>query len=360
MQTNNRQYIELTHGKVELPVFMPVGTKGSVKGMPPFVLKELGVDIILGNTYHLYLRPGHDLIKTFGGLHKFIAWDRPILTDSGGFQVFSLSKIRKITEEGALFSSHIDGSKHMLTPELSMQIQDALGSDIRMVFDECPPHDADKTYIKKSLDLTTRWAKRCKDEWERLGAKDKLFGIVQGGMFDDMRKESIQKLQEIGFSGYAIGGLSVGESKQQMYDALEALMPHMPKDNPTYLMGVGEPEDLIFAISKGVKMFDCVIPTRNARNAGLFTFNGKISIKNAKYKEDQNPVEAGCDCYACQNFSAGYLRHLFLSKELLSYYLNTVHNLRFFMRLMDKIKKSLFEGNFDKFSAEFLKNYLGK
>lgn len=349
--------LETDHGPIDLPVFMPVGTRATVKAVPPNMLDELGVQIILGNTYHLYLRPGHELIKKLGGLHKFMSWNKPLLTDSGGYQVFSLSALRKITEEGATFKSHLDGSVHKLTPELSMVIQDVLGSDIRMVFDECPPHDADLSYIKKSLDLTTRWAKRSKDEWEKLGGKDKLFGIVQGGLHKELRKESLERLLEIGFDGYAVGGLSVGESKEQMYEILYFLGELLPQHSPTYLMGVGEPEDILFAVKNSILMFDCVVPTRNARNGCLFTFNGKISIKNSKYKEDEGPLEPGCNCYTCRTFSRAYLRHLFTCGELLSYYLNTVHNLNFFMRFMEKIRSSIQTNGFELFHKEFLKNY---
>lgn len=348
------------HGSVELPVFMPVGTKGTVKAVPPSMLKELDVRIILGNTYHLFLRPGHKLVEKMGGLHKFMGWDGPILTDSGGFQVFSLNDLRKIKEEGVEFRSHIDGSKHYLTPELSMQIQNSLGSDIRMVFDECPAYGADKKYLNKSLELTSRWALRCKQEWERLGSKGKLFGIVQGGMHADLREKSLHQLLEIGFDGYALGGFSVGEPKNEMYDTLGLTMENMlPKvaQLPVYLMGVGEPEDILFAVKQGVQMFDCVIPTRNARNGGLYTFGGKISIKQARYLEDPAPIEEDCDCYACRNFSRAYLRHLYMSGELLSYYLNTVHNLRFFMRFMDKLRDALKNDRYDDFYADFLNNY---
>jgi queuine tRNA-ribosyltransferase len=251
-------------------------------------------------------------------------WDGPILTDSGGFQVFSLANLRKIEEDGVMFQSHIDGSKHYLTPELSIQIQNSLGSDIKMVFDECPPHDADNSYIKKSLELTTRWAKRSKTQWEKLGSNGKLFGIIQGGMNKELRLDSLRQLVDIDFPGYAIGGLSVGESKEMMYEIIEFITQHTLKDKPLYLMGVGEPEDILFAVKHGIEMFDCVIPTRNARNGSLFTFNGKISIKQARYTEDFTPIDENCDCYTCRNFSKAYLRHLYISKELLAYYLNTV------------------------------------
>jgi len=349
--------LETIHGDIELPVFMPVGTKGTVKAVPPSMLKELEVKIILGNTYHLFLRPGHELIKKLGGLHKFMAWDGPILTDSGGFQVFSLTALRKITEDGVWFRSHIDGTKYFLTPELSIQIQDALGADVKMVFDECPAYGSDRNYIEKSLSLTTRWAKRSKEEWERLGKNGHLFGIVQGGMEKDLRLRSLQELMEIGFSGYAIGGLSVGEPKEVMYETLDYLMQHVKTPQPVYLMGVGEPEDLLFAVKRGVQMFDCVIPTRNARNGSLYTFNGKISIKQARYIDDPKPLEEGCDCYTCRNFSRAYLRHLYTSGEILSSYLNTVHNLRFFMRFMQNVRNSMEKGTFDNFYADFLNNY---
>jgi len=349
--------LKTAHGDIELPVFMPVGTKGTVKAVPPSMLHELEVKVILGNTYHLFLRPGHELIKKLGGLHKFMAWDGPILTDSGGFQVFSLSQLRKITEEGVWFRSHIDGTKYFLTPEVSIQVQDALGADIKMVFDECPAYGSERKYVEESVSLTTRWAKRSKEEWERLGSNGHLFGIIQGGMHKDLRLRSLKELMEIGFSGYAIGGLSVGEPKEIMYETLDAMMQELRTPLPIYLMGVGEPEDILFAVKRGVQMFDCVIPTRNARNGSLFTFNGKISIKQARYFDDPRPLEEACDCYVCRNFSRAYLRHLYLSKEILSAYLNTVHNLRFFMRFMQKIRSSMEKGVFDDFYADFLNNY---
>jgi queuine tRNA-ribosyltransferase len=346
------------HGDIELPVFMPVGTKATVKAVPPVTLKELDVRIILANTYHLFLRPGHELIKKMGGLHKFMSWQGPILTDSGGFQVFSLTDLRKITEEGVFFRSHIDGSKHFLSPETSIQVQDAIGADIKMVFDECPSHKHDRDYLKKSLELTSRWAIRSKLEWERLGSNGLLFGIVQGGMEKDLREESLKQLLDIDFSGYALGGFSVGESKDLMYETLSHISSKMDKiEKPIYLMGVGEPEDILFSVKNGVQMFDCVIPTRNARNGSLYTFDGKISIKQARYFDDPLPIEEGCDCYTCRNFSRSYLRHLYMSGELLSYYLNTVHNLRFFMRFMSQIREKIKKGQFEKFYADFLNNY---
>ncbi len=352
--------LKTLHGDIELPVFMPVGTKGTVKAMPPSILKELQVKIILGNTYHLYLRPGNELVKKLGGLHKFMGWDGPILTDSGGFQVFSLNELRKLTEDGVEFRSHIDGSKHYLTPELSIQIQDDLGADIKMVLDECPPYGADKNYLERSLALTTRWAKRSKQKWQELGSNGHLFAIVQGGMYPDLRERSLDELLEIGFSSYALGGFSVGEPKNEMYEILSSVMEKVKErkiNTPIYMMGVGEPEDILFAVKHGVKMFDCVIPTRNARNGGLYTFNGKVSIKQARYTEDPEPLEHGCDCYTCRNFSKAYLRHLYMSGELLSYYLNTLHNLRFFMRFMDMVRTSIKNNDYDHFYADFLNNY---
>ncbi|MFH1223693.1 MAG: tRNA guanosine(34) transglycosylase Tgt [Pseudomonadota bacterium] len=363
--------LKTDHGEIDLPVFMPVGTKATVKAVPPSVLKELEVSVILANTYHLFLRPGHEVIKKLGGLHKFMGWDGPILTDSGGFQVFSLTSLRKIREEGVEFSSHIDGAKHFLTPEMSIQVQDALGADIKMVLDECPAADAERSYIEKSLELTTRWAKRSKDEWERLGRNGLLFGIIQGGMHKDLRIRSMNELMEIDFNGMAIGGLSVGETKAQMYDVLAHVMEDLSLRNcggkssgagakPAYLMGVGEPEDILFAVKNGVQMFDCVIPTRNARNGCLYTYKGKIVIKQAKYFDDPLPIEEGCDCYACKNFSRAYLRHLYLADEILASYLNTVHNLRFFMRFMRDIRENVKKSTYDKFYADFLNNYNNK
>jgi len=336
---------------------MPVGTKATVKAVPPSMLKELEISIILGNTYHLFLRPGHELIKKLGGLHKFMGWDGPILTDSGGFQVFSLTNLRKIKEEGVEFRSHIDGTKYFLTPELSIQAQDAFGADVKMVLDECPAYNVDRSYIEKSLELTTRWAKRSKDEWVRLGSNGLLFGIIQGGMHKDLRLRSMDQLMEIGFNGYAIGGLSVGEPKEEMYDLLTHLMENLKPDKPVYLMGVGEPEDILFAVQNGVDMFDCVIPTRNGRNGRLYTYEGRVTIKQARYFDDPEPVEKGCDCYTCRNFSRAYLRHLYLSNEILASYLNTVHNLRFFMRFMRDMRDNIKNSTFGEFYASFLNNY---
>lgn len=347
-----RGRITTLRGQIETPVFMPVGTQGTVKGLLPEALKEIGAQIILANTYHLYLRPGHNLVRQLGGLHKFMNWDRPILTDSGGFQVFSLGDLRKITEEGAAFQSHLDGSKHLLTPELSVEIQQALGSDIVMVFDECIPHPAERSYVVDSTNRSARWAKRCRQVLPA-GSDAALFGIVQGGMETELRKQSAEQLQEIGFEGYALGGLSVGEEVSLMYDMMEYSLPLLPQDRPRYVMGVGTPENLVEGVARGCDMFDCVMPTRNARNGVLFTSFGKISIKQAKYREDQLPIDPACDCYVCRNYSRAYLRHLYLSKEILASVLNTHHNLYYYQRLMAGIRDSLEAGSFAEFRTVF-------
>lgn len=349
-----RGTISTARGQIETPVFMPVGTQGTVKGLLPEALKDIGAQIILANTYHLYLRPGHDLVKKMGGLHKFMNWDRPILTDSGGFQVFSLGDLRKITEEGAAFQSHLDGSKHMLTPELSMDIQLALGSDIIMVFDECIPHPAERKYIIDSTNRSARWAKRCREVLPA-GSDSALFGIVQGGMELDLRKQSAEQLQEIGFEGYALGGLSVGEETSLMYDMMEYGLPLLPDNRPRYVMGVGTPENLIEGVARGCDMFDCVMPTRNARNGVLFTTFGKMSIKQARYIDDDLPIDPECDCYVCRNYSRAYLRHMYKSGEILASVLNTHHNLYYYQELMAGIRRSLEEGTFSLFRKEFYK-----
>ena len=350
-----RGRIYTSRGEIETPVFMPVGTQATVKGMLPETLKEIGAQIILANTYHLYLRPGHKLVQQLGGLHKFMHWDRPILTDSGGFQVFSLGDLRKITEDGAAFQSHLDGSKHMLTPELSVEIQLALGSDIVMVFDECIPHPADRAYILDSTNRSARWAKRCRETLPS-GSKSALFGIVQGGMEFDFRKQSVQQLQEIGFEGYALGGLSVGEETSLMYDMMEYSLPLLPVDRPRYVMGVGTPENLVEGVARGCDMFDCVMPTRNARNGLLFTSFGKIRIKQAQYRDDERPLDPDCQCYVCQNYSRAYLRHLYTSNEILASVLNTQHNLYYYQHLMAGIRQALENGNFTEFRRNFYKN----
>ncbi len=347
-----RGRITTRRGVIETPVFMPVGTQGTVKGMLPEALQDIGVQIILANTYHLYLRPGHDLVRKLGGLHKFMHWDRPILTDSGGFQVFSLGDLRKITEEGAAFQSHLDGSRHMLTPELSIEIQMALGSDIVMVFDECIPHPAERKYIVDSTNLSARWAKRCRQVLPA-GSEQALFGIVQGGMHCDLRRQSVEQLQEIGFEGYALGGLSVGEEATLMYEMMEFSLPLLPTDRPRYVMGVGTPENLIEGIARGCDMFDCVMPTRNARNGVLFTSFGKISIKQAQYKEDNMPIDPACDCYVCRNFSRAYLSHLYRSGEILSSVLNTHHNLYYYQQLMAEARRAIELEQFNEFRNIF-------
>jgi len=347
-----RGRIKLAHGSIETPVFMPVGTRGTVKAMTPDELEGLGAEIILGNTYHLHLRPGEELIKNAGGLHKFSNWNRPILTDSGGYQVFSLADSRKISEEGVKFQSHIDGSYHMLGPESAVMIQQALGSDIMMSFDECPAADKPRDYVANSMDLTTRWAKRCLDA--RTSQTQALFGIVQGGVFEDLRIQHAEQLTAMPFDGYSIGGLSVGEATEDMYRITEATTPHLPEDKPRYLMGVGTPHNLIEGVARGIDMFDCVMPTRHARNGYLFTRKGRVVIKQARYKDDFGPLDEECNCYTCRNYSRAYLRHLYISKEILSMRLNTIHNLHFYLELMRQIRASIEAGTF----AEFRKSYL--
>ena len=346
-----RGTIHTRRGAIETPAFMPVGTQGTVKGMMPEQLKEIGSQIILGNTYHLYLRPGHERMARFGGLHKFMNWDRPILTDSGGFQVFSLGDLRKIDEDGVRFQSHLDGSKHILTPELSIAIQEALGSDIMMVFDECIPHPSTREYISDSTARSTRWAARCKAA--RTDESAALFGIVQGGMEEDLRQKSVEGLLEIGFDGYALGGLSVGEPAEVMYQVMDWSLPLLPQNNPRYVMGVGTPENLVEAVSRGADMFDCVMPTRNARNGVLFTSFGKISIKQARFIEDELPIDPECSCYVCRNYSRAYLRHLYQSNEILSSVLNTTHNLYYYLHLMKNMRDAIGDGTFTIFREDF-------
>ena len=319
--------------------------------MTPAQLEQLDAEIILGNTYHLYLRPGHELVREMGGLHRFMGWNRPILTDSGGYQVYSLGKLRKIAEEGVKFQSHIDGSYHFITPETSIEIQEALGADIIMCFDECPPYPATHEYVKDSLELTLRWANRCKAA--RKSDNNALFGIIQGGTYKELRKRSAEETREIGFDGYAIGGLSVGEIKPLMYEMVEATVPFMSKESPRYLMGVGTPEDIVECVDRGVDMFDCVMPTRNARNGSLFTSFGKLVIKNSRYEKDERPVDERCGCYTCRNFSRAYLRHLYMAKEILASVLNTIHNLHHYLQLMRDIRKAIEEGRFPEFKKEF-------
>jgi queuine tRNA-ribosyltransferase len=334
--------VETDHGSFTTPAFLPVGTQGTIKSLTPEELIEIGVEAILGNTYHLYLRPGHETIKRLGGLHTFMHWGRPILTDSGGFQIFSLGSLRKIAEEGVTFQSHLDGSSHFLTPEKVLEIQRALGSDIAMVLDECVPYPSPYEYVKISMERTSRWAERSLEV--RRERDPALFAIVQGGVYRDLREKSVQTLMKMEFQGYAIGGLSVGEPKSMMSEVLKWTTPLLPENHPRYLMGVGTPEDILHAIMLGVDFFDCVLPTRNARNGTLFTSFGKISIKQAQYAEDKKPVDETCTCYTCRHYSRAYLRHLYLSKEILSSRLNTIHNLFYYIELLRRIRKAIQEG----------------
>jgi queuine tRNA-ribosyltransferase len=342
-----------SHGSIDTPVFMPVGTLATVKSLTPEELNELGVQIILSNTYHLYLRPGHDTIATLGGLHKFMHWGRPILTDSGGYQVFSLAKLRKISDEGVTFQSHLDGSKHLLAPEKAVEIQEALGSDIMMCLDECTPYPATHTEAEKSLALSNDWAKRCLES--RTADSNALFGIVQGGMYEDLRARGVEALVDLGFDGYALGGLSVGEPKDAMLDVAAFTLPLLPAGLPRYIMGVGTPEDLVELVSLGADMFDCVIPTRNARNGQLFVKTGTLNICNAQYRSDDSPVEADCACYTCKNYSRAYLRHLFMAKEILAHRLNTIHNIHYFMNLMGEMREAIRQGRFADFKKAFFR-----
>ena len=341
-------------GEVQTPAFMPVGTYGTVKAMLPRDVEATGAEIVLGNTFHLMLRPGEKIIADHGGLHEFMQWPKPILTDSGGFQVFSLGKLRKITEEGVSFKSPIDGSPVFLDPERSMQVQRDLGSDIVMCFDECTPYPATLGEARYSMELSMRWAKRCKESYDGSGA---LFGILQGGMYEDLREESLKALVEIGFDGYAIGGLSVGEPKDEMIKVLDAIADKLPEDRPRYLMGVGKPEDLIEAVRRGVDMFDCVMPTRNARNGHLFTSTGVVKIRNAAHREDKSPLDADCRCYTCQNFSRAYLDHLEKTKERLGAQLNTIHNTYFYQNLMQQMRDAIEKQNFDSWAQSFYAKY---
>lgn len=351
-----RATLKTAHGLVETPTFMAVGTKATVKGMTPEELRQCGTQVVLGNTYHLHLRPGEKLIKELGGLHKFMNWHGPILTDSGGFQVFSLSGLRKITEEGVEFKSHLDGSTYFLSPEVSMQIQMDLGSDIIMAFDECLQYPATDDEIKKSMDLTFRWLKRSAAAMTR--SESQLFGIVQGGLSLEHRKYSLQQVTSVDLPGYALGGFSVGEPIHLMHELLPQIAPLMPENKPRYLMGVGTPLDLVIAVDSGVDMFDCVMPTRVARNGTLFTWQGKLSLKRAEFKLDAGPLDPECDCYTCQNYSRAYLRHLFLSGEILGARLNTIHNLRFYMSLMEKIRKSIEDGTWPSFRDQCLTQFV--
>ncbi|RMD93421.1 MAG: tRNA guanosine(34) transglycosylase Tgt [Calditrichaeota bacterium] len=352
--------INTDHGTIETPIFMPVGTQGTVKTLAPRDLHEVKASIILGNTYHLYMRPGHKLIEKLGGLHRFIAWDRAILTDSGGFQVFSLKELRKIDDEGVLFQSHLDGSYHKFTPELVLEIQRSLGSDIMMVLDECPPYPSTEDYASKSNELTIKWARRAREifaNWKPLfGHQQWLFAIVQGATFKHIREQSAKALVELDFPGYAIGGLAVGEPKDIMFDITDFCTEILPQEKPRYLMGVGMPSDILEAIERGVDMFDCVIPTRNARNGTVFTWQGKMVLKAARFKEDEKPIDANCSCYTCQNFSRAYLRHLYNANEILGLTLATIHNVHFYLDLVRKARKAILNNNFLNWKQEVLPN----
>ncbi len=345
--------LRTAHGVVETPIFMPVGTVGSVKAVAPDDLADIGAQIILGNTYHLYLRPGDELVARHGGLHGFSSWDKPILTDSGGFQVFSLSALRKVTDDGVEFRSHLDGSRHLFTPEKVIAIQRNLNSDVMMQLDECLPYGASHKDAARAVEHSARWAMRCREAYRPGAAGNLLFGIVQGVTYPDLREQSARALTDIGFEGYAIGGLAVGEPKHMMLGCLRRLHPILPADKPRYLMGVGTPLDIVHAIAEGVDMFDCVLPTRNARNGTLYTSQGKINIKRKEYAEDDGPLDPECSCYACRNFSRAYLRHLYVSKELLSFRLNSLHNLTYFLKLARGARKAILEGRFQAFKATY-------
>jgi len=348
-----RGRLHLAHGVVETPIFMPVGTQATVKGLTPEQLLSLSVEILLCNSYHLMLRPGHETVAKLGGLHRFMGWDRPILTDSGGYQVFSLSRLRKVSEDGVTFQSHLDGSTHELTPEGAIDVQIALGSDVMMVLDDCLAYPATVDMAAASMRRSMEWAARCQGHFRRRSpAGQELFGIVQGGVYADLRKESAERLRELDFPGYAIGGLAVGEPNAAMYDVIDRLEPHLPEDKPRYLMGVGTPEDLVECVALGVDMFDCVMPTRHARNGWLFTSDGHISIKHAEYKEDSRPIDESCGCAVCMKYSRAYLRHLFMAKEILSSVLNTIHNVYFYLDTMNRIRQFIEFRRFDELLAK--------
>ena len=350
--------VRLPHGEVMTPVFMPVGTQATVKALSPGELEECGTEMILANAYHLYLRPGLDVIRAAGGLHRFMKWDRNIITDSGGFQVFSLAKLNSIREDGVRFQSHIDGSYHLLTPESSVQMQEKIGADIMMCFDQCIHAGAHRNETKKALERTDAWAKRCRKEFDRLGIEDrKLFGIVQGGMFEDLRRLSAEQIVDTGFPGYAIGGLSVGEDKPTMYRMIDIVTDILPADKPRYLMGVGVPEDILYGISLGIDMFDCVFPTRAARNATVFTRFGKKSLRNKELEFDQGPLDDRCGCSVCRNYSRSYLRHLFKAQELLGLRLASIHNVHFLIQLARDSRKAILESRFADFKNSFLETY---
>ncbi len=358
--------ITTSHGAIETPVFMPVGTQGTVKALTQGMLEEAGARVVLGNTYHLFLRPGHSTVNQLGGLHRFMSWDRAILTDSGGYQVFSLTPLRRINDEGVEFQSHIDGSRRFLSPEKSMEIQSALGSDIVMCFDECTPYPATREQALTSLELTERWAARSKRRLLELHSEggepglsvvnpvQALFGINQGSVYTDLREQSLEGLLEIGFDGYAIGGLSVGEEKSAMFDVVSHVTPRMPAEKPRYLMGVGTPEDIVAAVAEGVDMFDCVMPTRNARNGSLFTARGKLNIKNSRYRDDPAPIDPDCGCPVCKRYSRAYLRHLYMSGEILASVLSSLHNVSFYLDTLARIRQAILLGTFKEFSNSYL------
>ncbi len=350
-----RGELTLLHGKVQTPVFMPVGTYGTVKGMLPRDIEAIGAEIVLGNTFHLMLRPGADIVARHGGLHGFMHWSRPILTDSGGFQVFSLGELRKIREEGVTFRSPVDGDEVFLSPEICMQVQRQLGSDVVMAFDECTPYPASEKQAAESMALSMRWARRSRDA--HADNPSALFGIVQGGMYEALRSQSLQALQEIGFDGYAIGGLSVGEPPEDRLRILDHLAPRMPAAAPRYLMGVGKPRDIVEAVARGIDMFDCVMPTRNARNGHLFTSEGVIRIRNSRHRDDTGPLDPACDCYTCANFSRAYLHHLDRTNEILGSQLNTLHNLRYYQQLMADIRAAIEADQFEAVAADFLTRF---
>ena len=346
--------LQTAHGVVETPVFMPVGTRGSVKSVSPEELLAAGTRIILGNTYHLYLRPGCDVIRRFAGLHHFMHWDGPILTDSGGFQVFSLAKLAKVSEAGVTFQSHLDGSSHLLTPGKVIDIQNCLGADIIMCLDDCIQYPATREDSLAALEITTKWAQRCKQAWqETKNGSNALFGIVQGGMFRDLRQRSAEELMKIDFPGYAVGGLSVGEPAKVMLEMADDTLPTLPETKPRYIMGVGTPENLIELVALGTDMFDCVLPTRNARNGQMFTQYGTVNISNAQYKDDTEPLEPGCECYTCRHYSRAYLRHLYMARELLAYRLNTIHNIHYFISFMKQIREAIVKDEFESFRKNF-------
>jgi queuine tRNA-ribosyltransferase len=346
------------HGEIRTPVFMPVGTQGSVKAVSPEELENLGAQIILGNTYHLHVRPGEDLVREFGGLHGFMAWPHPILTDSGGFQVFSLAKLRRITEEGVHFQNHLDGSPTFLSPEKSMEIQQALGADIVMAFDECPPYPSTHEETARSLALTLRWARRCRAWWDQQPDSHPLvYGIVQGSSYADLRRESAEALVSMGFDGYAVGGVSVGEPEPEMMAAVEAAEPFLPENKPRYAMGLGTPPQLLELIARGIDQFDCVLPTRLARNGTAFTSHGTLNLKNAEFARDHGPIEEGCTCPACRTFTRGYLRHLIKAGEILALRLLSLHNLHFYLQLVEKARAAILDGSFSAFRQRFVEGY---